>query len=80
VDLLETCRAIANVSKHFKVNKNTKLAGGGFDPHIFDNAAYQVGKLTVEPKERVAAELGKEVEALVLAAKVLQYWENYLKG
>jgi hypothetical protein len=76
-DLLETCRAIANGSKHFKPNKNTQLSGSAFDPHVFDNSAVQVGKLIVELKGQVAAELGLEVEALVLAGKVLEFWERY---
>jgi hypothetical protein len=53
------------------------LSGGSFDSHGFDNVGFDVGKLIVEPEGRVAADLGKEVEASVLAERVLKYWENY---
>jgi hypothetical protein len=79
----ETCRQLANGSKHFEVNKNykavkhTKLKQGGFQANAFQGDAFQVGYLSVRLEAEAAQHLGRSsIRVDVLADKLVEFWRN----
>jgi hypothetical protein len=60
--------------------KKTKLSRPIFDRNLFDSGAFDVGHLTVRLEEEPAAQLGtNSVGVDALAAKLVEFWQKYLK-
>lgn len=83
--LLQVCSHIANGSKHFKAEEKhhksvsrTSLVEGIFDPCIFDNKIFDGGCLMIYLDGDAATELSPSIDAVELARRVLEFWENYI--
>lgn len=80
--LFEVCGEIANGSKHFEERlvrvEKTELSGGAFDPHVFDPAVFDVGRLTIHLSVETAKELGLSTveDAITVGRQVLDTWER----
>jgi DUF2934 family protein len=79
-EILRVCEHIGNGSKHFTVNrhhsaKSTGHQGSAFNAHAFQANAFQVGRLVVELEEEPAKYLGKSIDAVSLAQRLLDYWK-----
>lgn len=83
--LLQVCSHIAIGSKHFiaedkhhKSVSRTSLEEGIFDLCIFDNNIFDVASLVIYLDGDAATELGPSINAVELARRVLEFWENYI--
>jgi hypothetical protein len=81
---LNICWDIATGAKHFTVLakghetvKGLRVQPGAFDPAVFDPAIFQTQSLIIELQGIAEQKLGKSIEVLELARKVLDYWENH---
>lgn len=82
--LLQVCSHIANGSKHFQATakqhvsvKTTEVHSGAFQRDAFQADAFDVSRLIVQLQGRAARELGKSIDVLELARRVLEFWETY---
>jgi len=83
--LIEITSHIASGAKHFKAEashhrsvQHVDAAPSAFDPNAFDGDAFQTGELEVTLEGPAASALGPSTRALVLAQKVLAFWESQL--
>jgi hypothetical protein len=82
--LLQMCSHIADGFKHFKVENthhksvtSSQVESGVFDPNVFQNDAFDVGRLVVELDGDAAANYGSHIEVTDLAAKILNFWKRH---
>ena len=81
--LLQVCSHIANGSKHFVPNdkrhvsvKDARKHEGAFQRDAFQSDAFDVPLLQIDLQGKAAQEFGESIDALELAGKVLNFWNN----
>ncbi len=81
--LLQVCSHIANGAKHFKAEaaRHQSVAGsrfekGAFDPNVFQNDAFDVGRLLVELDGDAATKFGPSIGVMDLAVKLVEFWRK----